>query len=437
VPSPSVNKYTGYRSISSFLKKSMKIRWPVLIILFIALMLALAGGSTMMWRFFVFLVVLLAISYVWLRLSARQIEGRLKKTMKSARVGDYFEETFTVVNNGRLPVLSFEATEKTDLPGYRNQVKLSLPSWGSYTWHTRELCRRRGQYRVGILKAKIYDPLGLSYTVRELAEVEYVNVLPAVIDLPYFQVLPRPEPGLNTRRWFAGEPGLNASRIREYNSGDSLRHVHWRSTAHTGHLMVKEFDPDLTRTFYFTDVWIILDMQRETDLGDGEETIAEYGVIIASSLVKKYLDGGKKVGFLVYGDQPYLFLPDTGNLHEQKINQCLAAVKPSGEVRFEDLIISQEDRIADGSAVIVITPSDYQKLGKPLRRLSNRGSAVTAILLDAVSFGGKIAAADTSRSLATAGINVCIVKRGMEISKALDIRRLANSTQFPGAFKQS
>jgi hypothetical protein len=85
--------------------------------------------------------------------------------------------------------------------------------------------------------------------------------------------------------------------------------------------------------------------------------------------------------------------------------------------------------------VIVITPSDYSKLGKPLRRLLNRGSAVTAILLDALSFGGRIAAADTSRSLVASGVNVYIVKRGMEISKALDIKRLANSTKYSGAFK--
>ena len=216
----------------------MKIRWPIIAILLLTFVLAIIGGATMLWRLLIFLIVLLAVSYWWLRLLARQVEGQLDKVTTNCRVGDYFEETFTVTNNGRLPMLVFEAEEISDLPGYRNSVSFPLASWGSHSWRSHDLCRRRGQYHIGALKARIYDPLGFFYVTRELTNTKYVNVLPAAIALPHFQVLPRHEPGLNTRRWFAGEPGQNASRVREYASGDSLRYIHWHSTAHTGHLMV-------------------------------------------------------------------------------------------------------------------------------------------------------------------------------------------------------
>jgi len=413
----------------------MKIRWPVIIILVLALALALVGGATMLWRLFMFLVVLLAISYGWLRLLVRQVEGRIEKIPQFCRVGDYFEESFTVVNHGRLPMLLFEAEEDTDLPGYRNDVKFSLPSWGSYTWRTRDLCRHRGQYRIGSLKAKIFDPLGFFYVRQELTDTKYFNVLPATIDLPYFQVLPRREPGLNTRRWFAGEPGHNASRVREYISGDSLRYIHWHSTAHKGQLMVKEFDPDFTRTYAFSDVWIILDMHGGSNFGSNEETTTEYGITIASSLVKKYLDDDKKVGLMASGNHSYLFMPDSGIEHEQRISQSLAVVEPSGVVPVSNLITSQEERITQGSAVIVISPAGFPVLGMPLRRLINRGVAVTAVLLDAASFGGKIAASDTARPLNADGIHVYIVRRGEEISRALDIRYMSSSTRFSGVRK--
>jgi len=414
----------------------MKIRWPVIIILFLTLALALAGGMTMLWRLFIFLAVLLAVSYVWLRLLVRQIAGRIEKIPQFGRVGDYFEETFTVVNNGRLPMLLFEVEENTDLPGYSNIAKFPLPSWGTYTWRSRGLCRRRGQYRIGNLKARIYDPLGFFYVNRELTDIKYINVLPATVDLPFFQVLPRREPGLNARRWFAGEPGHNASRVREYVSGDSLRHIHWHSTAHTGQLMVKEFDPDLIRTYSFTDVWIILDMNREAEFGADEETTAEYGITIAASLVKKYLENDKKVGLMASGNYSYLFSPDTGEEHARNIQQALANMKPSGNVKLGDLITSQEERVNQGAAVIVITPADFQNLGVPFRRLLNRGAAVTAVLLDAASFGGRIAAADTARALASAGINAYIVRRGVEISRSLDIRHRSSSAQYTGVKKQ-
>ncbi len=413
----------------------MKIRWPVIAVLIIALALALAGGATMLWRLFIFLIILLAVSYGWLRLLARRVEGRIEKSPQFCRVGDYFEETFTVVNHGLLPMLLSEAEEDTDLPGYRNRVKFSLPPRGSYTWNTRDLCRRRGQYRTGSLKAKIFDPLGIFYVQRELTDPRYISILPAIIDLPYFRVLPRREPGLNTRRWFAGEPGQNASRVREYINGDSLRFIHWHSTAHNGQLMVMEFDPDFARTYVFSDIWVILDMNAECNLGSDDETTAEYGVTIASSLVKKFLDDDKKVGFLASGNHSYLFTPDTGADHEQRISQSLSAIEPSGVVPVSALITSQEERIDKGSAVIVISAAGIPTLAVPLRRLINRGVAVTAVLLDAASFGGKIAAVDTARSLNADGIHTYVVRRGVEMGRALDIRYRSASAQLSGVKK--
>jgi uncharacterized protein (DUF58 family) len=400
----------------------MKIRWPIIAILLIALVLAITGGATMMWRLFIFLLVLLAVSYIWLRLLVRQIEGRIDKVATNCHVGDYFEEIFTVTNNGRLPILVFEAEEISDLPGYRNIVSFPLASWGSHTWRSYDMCRHRGQYRIGAIKARIYDPLGFFYVNRELTDTKYVNVLPAAIALPHFQLLPRHEPGLNTRRWFAGEPGQNASRVREYASGDSLHHIHWHSTAHTGQLMVKEFDPDLARAYAFSDFWIILDMHRESVFGTGEETTTEYSIIIASSLVKKYLENDKKVGLITSGDHSYIFAPDTGEEQFNRIFQSLALVKPSGEVALEHLIMSQEERIAPGSAAVIITTAGSHETGASLRRLLARGVQVTAILLDAASFGGTASATDTARTLSGSGINAYIVRRGIEISRALDIR---------------
>lgn len=407
----------------------MKIRWPVIAVLVIVLVLAIAGGITMFWRFFIFFGLLLIAGNIWLRYIARHIKGNLDKYTQFSRVGEYLEETFTVKNNANLPMFLLEINEVTDLPGYSNRVKFSLPSGGSYTWHSRGLCPGRGQYRIGSLRAKIYDPLGLFSITSDIAGIKYLNVAPAVIDLPDFKVLPRREPGMNTRRWFAGEPGQNASRVREYFSGDSLRHIHWHSTAHTGQLMVKEYDPDLTRSYYFDDIWIILDLHRDTALGEGEETIAEYGIKIAASLVKKYLDEEKKVAFMVSGDNSYLYQPDNSLAHEQNINRALALLKPSGSVHLDSLITSQEERITPGSAVIVITCADYTRLSAPLHRLLNRGSASTVILLDPLSFGGDKTAVDTSRALTAIGINTLIVKRGDDISRSLDVRSLASNTQ--------
>jgi uncharacterized protein (DUF58 family) len=414
----------------------MKIRWFLITILLLSFALALAGGYAMLWRFFIFLVVLLSLSYLWLRLNVRYIDGRVENLPRYCRVGEQFEEEFTFVNHGRIPTALIEARENTDLPGNREVATFHLTSQGSYRWRTKVSCTRRGEYSLGNITARITDPLGFLSINQRFGWGQYVIIFPDTIDVPYFQALPHQEPGSSPRRWFASQTSPNASRVREYASGDSLRYIHWKTTAHTGNLMVKEFDPDRAN-YTYKDIWIILDMQRSSQFGEGEESTAEYGVTIAASLAKKYLESGKKVGLLASGDRSYLYLPEAGEEQTEGVMRSLALIKPGGEVPVDTLLMAQEERFDIGSAVIVITSSDIKRMGPVLRRIVKRGTTVTAILLDAISFGGKISAAETARGLASSSVHAYIVRRGANISRALDSRFISSPLQDTGVKDRS
>ncbi len=71
----------------------------------------------------------------------------------------------------------------------------------------------------------------------------------------------------------------NAVTVRSYVPGDALTRIHWNSTARHGQLMVKEFDLDPT-----IDVVVLLDLDRDVQAGENEESTEEYGVTIAASL---------------------------------------------------------------------------------------------------------------------------------------------------------
>jgi uncharacterized protein (DUF58 family) len=401
----------------------MKIRRFVIIIALCTLVLALAGGFTMLWRLFIFQIVYIGLSFLWLHLNAGHINGEVGKTRDYFQAGERFEEEFKFSNRSRMPTTLVDINEHTDIPGYRNNVTFSLNSYGTRNWRAEILCRRRGKYTLGHVTAMVTDPLGLFSIKREYGKERSIIVYPATLDLSFFDVLPRLEPGSSRRRWLASENSPNAARVREYVSGDRLRSIHWHTTAHTGNLMVKEFDPDHTNVI-FRDIWIVLDMQSTSQFGEGDETTEEYGVTIAASLAKKYIENGKKVGFLTLGSQPFLCLPETGEKQFQNIMYALALVKATGEQPVESLVMSQEERFDTGSAVVIITAADIRRTGNTLGRLAQRGTTVTTILLDAVSFGGKKAAVDTARSLIAGGIHVYIVRRGVDIARALDNRFL-------------
>ena len=414
----------------------MKTRLVLAITLGVSLALALVGGSTLLWRFFVLAAVVLLPSYLWPRIAIRGMGGHAGEIPELGQVGSGFEEEFTVNNRGRLPTPLVEAREATDLPGHENATAFSLASRGQHTWRTRVHFRRRGRYTLGALDVKMADPLGIFPAGRRLGEPREVVVYPATLELPHFQALPRLEPGMNRRRWLASETGPGASRVREYTSGDSLRHIHWPTTAHTGELMVKEFDPDRA-SYAFKNIWIVPDMGRGACLGEGDETTVEYTITIAASLAKKYLDGGKHVGMVAAGEPPCLFLPATGEHQLDQMLRSLALMNASGGSSIADLLADEADRFDEGSSLIVIMPSHRPAISTPLRRIVDRGGMVSVILLDSESFGGVSetagAGADRiARSLLAGGIQTYIVSRGDRLAEALDSRHVTRRQHLQG-----
>jgi uncharacterized protein (DUF58 family) len=407
----------------------MKARLFLAIMLGVTLVLAVVGGFTLLWRFFVFAAFILLPSYLWPRLAGRGIEGQTGQTPELGQVGASFEEEFTVSSRSRVPAPLVEVREFTDLPGYENAAAFGLSSRGRQAWRTRVTCRRRGRFTLGALDLKVADPLGFFPVGRRLGAPREIIVYPATLELPFFQALPRLEPGADRRRWLASETGPGASRVREYSSGDSLRHIHWPTTAHTGELMVKEFDPDRSG-YSFKNMWIVLEMGPSTEgPGGGEDAAGECGVTIAASVAKRYLESGKHVGMIAAGDPEYVFTPGSGEPQLERMLGALALLKAGGGRAASDVLTDEAERFDEGSALVVIMPSDSPDIISPLRRAADRGALVSVVLLDSASFAGPAAAGMTgaaraARSLAAGGLQVYIVRRGDRLEEVLDSRRV-------------
>ena len=103
--------------------------------------------------------------------------------------------------------------------------------------------RRRGRYRVGPLSLSATDPFGLARRVLPSVADSDVLVRPRVDDI----VAPvavgsrvAGESDLPAPRAMVSDLGDEFLTLREYELGDDLRRVHWRSTARTGDLMIRQ-----------------------------------------------------------------------------------------------------------------------------------------------------------------------------------------------------
>jgi uncharacterized protein (DUF58 family) len=140
---------------------------------------------------------------------------------------------------------------------------------------------RRGVVRIGPLRVVRRDPLGLVTVPRSHGGVNQVWVYPRVYPLTAVPVgVVRSLDGRVDR---VPHGTITFDALREYVVGDELRHVHWRTTARVGELMVREHvDTSLPRLV------VLLDdrLGAHPDAGrDGDSASFEAACEAAASVV--------------------------------------------------------------------------------------------------------------------------------------------------------
>ncbi len=119
----------------------------------------------------------------------------------------------------------------------KEEVIYELPPGASVKKSTQLLCRYRGEYRVGIKKITVWDPLGLFSFTYSIREPLSVIVAPALVQLPYpgsIEQFAHTDHESNVQRT---EPDI---LVREYLPGDAMRLIHWKSSAVMQKLMIRE-----------------------------------------------------------------------------------------------------------------------------------------------------------------------------------------------------
>jgi uncharacterized protein (DUF58 family) len=166
--------------------------------------------------------------------------------------GDLAVAVVTCVNTGRWRSGPVRALDHC--AGFEVAVDLpALPAGGEGTTSYVLPTNRRGQFAVGPLRVVRTDPLGLLRRVRACGEAACLYVVPKTVPVPALASgrVASPE-GLRSERAAGGTTTFRS--LRPYEFGDELRHVHWRTSARTGTLMVRELvDTSLPRTIVLLD----------------------------------------------------------------------------------------------------------------------------------------------------------------------------------------
>src|SRR5207342_3307952 len=180
------------------------------------------------------------------------------------------------------------------LPGGLPGRAISLGSRQERSWLIRAPLARRGHFRIEPLHIRTGDPFGFFEASATVGQGVSIVVYPRLEPLPRWRLPAAAIEGSRMAPVRTLQTTPLALTVRPYAPGDSMNRIHWKSTARHGDIQVKEFDLEQT-----ADAWIVLDLDRRAQMGQGDESTVEVAIRAAASIADKALQENRAVGMTV------------------------------------------------------------------------------------------------------------------------------------------
>jgi len=156
--------------------------------------------------------------------------------------------------------------------------------------------------------------------------------------------------------------GTEFDQIREYQQGDDVRFIDWKSSARSGKLLVKQYFEERDRA-----IIIVVDISASLFFSSNSEFKYEIAAQIASVLAIAGYYSKDKVGLVLFNDQVIKFIPPKlGYSHSYYIMENLFGIeKSNGATDIKVALEFVSKNIKKKSIVFLIsdfiTDKDFQK----------------------------------------------------------------------------
>ena len=269
----------------------------------------------------------------------------------------------------------------------------------------------RGRYALDHATAVVEDPFGLEQGNVPLPDQGALLVLPRIVelDLLFSESGPRAD---NGRRLLLRRPtGFDVHSVREYEEGESLRKVHWKSTARRGQLMVKELQDEPR-----DEVAILLDADGRSVAGDSFDA----QVRAAGSLLRTQVVRDRRAVLVVNSLQQEVVRVQTALGEWRQALETLAAVEPTGQVPLAALLVDDSGPAARAFELTMVTSRLDAALVDRVVHRSLAQRRVSVVYVDAPTFaGGRPSKEPGLLRLQASGVPVAVVRRGDDLQFVL------------------
>lgn len=395
------------------------MRWflGAILLLLAALMLQSGLLAYAMYVLLAIMVISRLLARSWLgKVTASRSPGSL-----TAEIGDEINVEVGIRNAGWLPVpwvlledmLPRQALSQRPprlrVKGKRLQIRM-LPGGQEVTLAYQIRCAMRGYYQIGPLVMESGDLFGLHRRYRVDAEPHFLLVYPKAIPLQGYDLASRRPIGdiRLTHRLY--EDPTRIAGVRPYEIGDPLSRVHWRTTARTGLLHSKVYEPSS-----LAGATLVLDFHEESYPRRGEPQRSELAITAAASLANAVYMLGQQVGLVSNGRdaadrihfegwehafrtrqaarqrsamadrsdrlQPLIIETRRGVQQFQRIRELLARLELTDGLTAPELIIESASRLPRDATVVALLAAVPVEAALALGNLRRQGLAVSVVLI--------------------------------------------------------
>lgn len=337
------------------------------------------------------IVSLLLVSWSVVLIGASGV--RLVRDALPPRVlaGERLPIRLRIVNGGALPKFNLLiedrlVNETLGTSSTHTSLAEALPAHGSVVAESLAPVTGRGRLRLGPAMLIVADPLGLFERRSPVLDTgAEVLVRPRLVALPRWRPVGAGR-GQGAQR-LRTSSGFDFRGLRDYQSGDDLRFVHWRSTARTGRLQIREFE-----VLEAAEATVLLDLHRDQISGPPGASSLEAAVVAAGSILLRLRELGVRARLVADEEGPLAadVLPD-GPAPDELLD-LLATVRGSGGRTALEVLCSDAGRARPGDLIVVVSADDGDALLEHLAALAERGHEVILVRLDGPAFAGQPAA---------------------------------------------
>ncbi|WP_252504268.1 DUF58 domain-containing protein [Sporosarcina sp. Marseille-Q4943] len=357
---------------------SMTGRFVFIVGLFFSVYLfAMFQGGKVSWTIFYMLTPFLLYSISLFAYPMNNIKAERIIRTKTIESGGKLAVTVKLERTVPFPLLYTVAVEKWADPAMviktKNRTKqIFLFGFKKHVEFSYEIDKLpRGEHIVEGVEVEVSDFFGWIQKRTFIELKDAILVFPNTTSIKYVPINAQYDRGSLVSPFSLVKDTTMATGVRDYQAGDRVTWIHWKSFARTQNLMTKEFEDRQSE-----DIIVLLD-GRESDLFEEQ-------VELAASIVEEAANHQANVAFASAGEETvaFPFIHSADQLHNVFVH--LAKIRSVRAETVQPLVYSSLSTTA-GSVVLVTASPDWTFIQSMTSLVNNTKSVICFVLVDGES----------------------------------------------------